>query len=324
MQHHPVCVYLGEALANYGFGAGHPFGHQRLPAFHTEFLRLGLDQHVCIQSPILAGHSLIEKFHAPEYVARVKLQSASGLGYLDYGDTPAVPGIFEAASYVVGSTVDAVRKIMDGTCRRVFIPIAGLHHARRDRAAGFCVFNDCGVAIEILRAEYNIQRIAYIDIDAHHGDGVFYSYEDDPDLIFIDLHQDGRTLYPGTGAPSETGKGNALGTKLNIAMPPGATDKDFIAAWAEVEKFLAASNPQFILLQCGADSIAGDPITAMRYSPLAHAHATRSLCELAEKLGHGRVLAMGGGGYDLGNLASAWNAVVQELINTPMLTLNRD
>lgn len=316
-----VCVYLGEELGRYGFGAGHPFGFQRLPAFETMFRDLGLDHVSCIKKPVFALPELIETFHTPEYIARVKMQSANGFGYLDYGDTPAVPGIFEAASYVVGSTVDAVREIMSGACQRAFIPIAGLHHARRDRAAGFCVFNDCGVAIEVLRKEFNVRRIAYVDIDAHHGDGVYYAYEEDADVIFVDLHQDGRTLYPGTGAASEIGKGAALHTKLNIPMRPGAGDADFFASWQAAEKFLASFRPEFILFQCGADSINGDPITAMHYTPAAHAHAARALCQLAERDCRGRLLAMGGGGYNLNNIAEAWNAVVKELIQAPSATL---
>ena len=113
---------------------------------------------------------------------------------------------------------------MHGECRRAFVPIAGLHHAARDRAAGFCVFNDCGVAIELLKRA-GLKRIAYVDIDAHHGDGVFYAFEDDPAVIFADLHEDGRYLYPGTGMAEEIGKGAARGMKLNVPLPPGADDQ---------------------------------------------------------------------------------------------------
>lgn len=146
--------------------------------------------------------------------------------------------MYEAASFVAGTVCDAIDRIIRKEYQRAFIPIAGLHHARRHIAAGFCVFNDCGVAIEYLRHQHNIQRIAYVDIDAHHGDGVFYSFEDDPELIFADLHEDGHFLYPGTGAATETGKGQAIGTKLNIPMPPHADDDAFMQAWEAVEEFL--------------------------------------------------------------------------------------
>jgi acetoin utilization protein AcuC len=177
------------------------------------------------------------------------------------------------------------------------------------------VFNDCGVVIEALRRCYDIKKIAYIDIDAHHGDGVFYSFENDPDLCFVDFHEDGHYLYPGTGFAAETGKGQAKGTKLNINMPPDSGDEDFIAKWSEVEAFIQLHAPEFIVFQCGADSIAGDPITHLRYTPHAHAYAAERLCYLADKHAKGRMLVMGGGGYNRASLARAWCAVVDKIAN---------
>ncbi len=309
-----VCVTIGEQLARYGFGEGHPFGPDRLAAFWTEAQAQGLDRQLIQCLPGSATREQLERFHTPEYVERVISQSATGEGYLDCGDTPAFPGIYEAACTVVGSVLDAVERIMKAECRHAFVPIAGLHHARRDSAAGFCVFNDCGIAIEILRLQYSLQRIAYVDIDAHHGDGVFYSFEEDADLIFADVHEDGRVLYPGTGAAEETGKGRARGTKLNIPMPPESSDDLFYPAWQQVEDFVDRHCPQFILFQCGADSIAGDPITHLRYTPAAHRHAAQRLKQLAEKHCQGRLLAMGGGGYNRDNLARAWTAVAAALL----------
>jgi len=206
---------------------------------------------------------------------------------------------------------------MAGEFRRAFVPIAGLHHAARDHAAGFCVFNDCGVAIELLRSRFGLRRVAYVDIDAHHGDGVFYAFESDAAVIFADLHEDGRYLYPGTGAAGETGRGAAEGTKLNLPLPPGADDTLFGELWPRVIAHLERFEPDFVILQCGADSIEGDPLTHLRLSPRAHARAAAELVALAEKLGHGRVLAVGGGGYDRSNLASAWSAVVESLMDAP-------
>jgi acetoin utilization protein AcuC len=203
---------------------------------------------------------------------------------------------------------------MSGQCRRAFVPIAGLHHAGRDHAAGFCVFNDCGVVIETLRRNSKLERIAYVDIDAHHGDGVFYAFENDPAVIFADMHEDGQYLYPGTGARTETGRGPAEGTKLNLPMAPGADDSAFDASWPQVIAHLEKFEPQFIVLQCGADSLEGDPITHLRYSAAAHGKAARELAQLADRLGHGRVLGLGGGGYNRQNLAQAWNAVVENLL----------
>ncbi len=309
-----VGVWHGEALARYGFGHGHPFGPDRLDAFWREMARRGLDRRVRVMAPAEAGRAEIERFHTPGYVARVIARSRTGEGYLDYGDTPAFPGVYEAAATVVGSTLDAVRRVASGGLAAGFVPIAGLHHARRDAAAGFCVFNDCGVAIETLRAELGLRRVAYVDIDAHHGDGVYYAFEDDPELFFADIHEDGRYLYPGTGAAEERGRGAAEGTKLNLPLPPYADDEAFLAAWERVEAFLDAARPEFILLQCGADSLAGDPITHLAFSPAAHAHAARRLRALAARHCAGRLVALGGGGYDRPNLAAAWCAVVEALL----------
>ncbi len=329
-----VRVYRSEQLAAYGFGQGHPFGPDRLDAFWNEAVRQGLDRRVDVCASVAATEDDLARFHTRDYIARVRAQSRTGEGYLDcgeaadatslsrgprlipVGDTPAFPGVYEAAGHVVGAVLDATAAMLDGKCRRAFVPIAGLHHARRDSAAGFCVFNDMGVAIETLRAVHSIKRIAYVDIDAHHGDGVFYAFEDDPELIFADIHEDGRFLYPGTGHVTETGKGAAQGTKLNIPLPPEAGDTEFFTAWDKVEAFVRAGRPEFILLQAGADSMSDDPITHLRYSAAAHAHAARRLCALADECCQGRLLATGGGGYNRANLAAAWCAVVKTMVES--------
>lgn len=309
-----VLLIAGEQIARYGFPDGHPFGPDRHEAFMRELHRSGLDGRVLRGSPRLATREELEAFHTAAYIDLVRERSVTGHGYLDAGDTPAWKGIYEAASSVVGATLNAVDAVMAGKARRAFIPIAGLHHAARGRAAGFCVFNDCGVAIEILRRKHGVKRIAYVDIDAHHGDGVFYGFESDPDLLFADLHEDGRHLYPGTGSSDETGSGAAQGTKLNIPLPPGADPAAYHAVWPQVERYLEEGRPEFILFQCGADSVADDPITHLRFTEEVHAHAAARLCAIADGLGHGRVVGMGGGGYNRRNLARAWTRVVQAFV----------
>lgn len=310
-----VCVYTGEQLANYNFGPSHPFGPQRHDAFTRELDRQQLRQRVCLCAPVMASRAAIEAFHTAAYIDKVITLSATGSGLLDAGDTPAFRGMYEASRFVAGTVLDGIDRIMSGQCAQVFVPIAGLHHARRDAAAGFCVFNDCGIAIEALRREHHIRRIAYIDIDAHHGDGVFYAFEDDPELCIVDFHQDGRTLYPGTGALGETGTGDATGTKMNVPMPVGANDELLMKLWPAAEAFIEKARPEFILLQAGADSLGGDPITQMQYSAATHGYVTKRLKALANRLCDGRLIALGGGGYDLTNLARAWSAVVTALLD---------
>jgi acetoin utilization protein AcuC len=311
-----VLLVAGDQIARYGFGDGHPFGPDRHEVFMRELHEAGMDGRVKRGVPRLATREELEYFHTPAYVDIVRDRSLTGHGYLDAGDTPAWKGVFEAASHVVGATLNAVDAVMNGSARRAFIPIAGLHHAARGSAAGFCVFNDCGIAVEHLRRNHDLKRIAYVDIDAHHGDGVFYAFESDPDLLFADLHEDGRSLYPGTGAASETGAGRAVGTKLNIPLPPGADDDDYRRAWARVEEYLVAGKPEFILFQCGADSLEGDPITHLRFSEEAHAHAAARLCAIADRVCQGRVVGMGGGGYNRRNLARAWTRVVGSFLDS--------
>ncbi len=310
-----VALYLSPALGAYGFGNNHPFGTDRMDAFFTETLKQGLDKQVQLISPNACEESDLVRFHTTDYVEKVKRQSKSGSGYLDAGDTPSYKGVYEAASTVVGAGLDGLQLMMEGRCSKIFVPIAGLHHASRESAAGFCVFNDAGVLIEKVRAQYGLQRVAYIDIDAHHGDGVFYAFESDPDLIFADIHEDGRFLYPGTGDAAETGVGEAVGTKLNIPLAPGADDQAFYQAWDELEVFVAAAKPELIILQAGADSVKGDPITHLAFTPEAHGFAALRLAKLANTVCNGRMIALGGGGYNRTNLALAWNEVVKGMLS---------
>jgi len=311
-----IFVARGEELSRYHFGATHPFGPLRYPAFIEEFNKRHLSNKVGLLAPVMCNENELALFHTTEYIQLVRNMSQQANGYLDDGDTPAFSGMYDVTRYIVGTTLDGVRRIMHGEFQRGFTPIAGLHHARRDAAAGFCIFNDCGVAVELLKQEFQLGKIAYVDIDAHHGDGVFYGLEDDPALCYVDFHEDGRYLYPGTGRIDETGTGAATGSKLNIPMPMYANDEAFLKLWDSAEQFILRAKPEFILLQCGADSIKGDPITHLHYTTRVHAHVARRLCAIAGQLGHGRVLAMGGGGYELKNLSQAWCDVIEAMLET--------
>ncbi len=301
-------VCLDPRLAAYGFGDGHPFGNDRFDAFAAEFRRRELTDRVTPLAAETADDSLLALFHTPEYLARLREASRSGSGFLDQGDTPAFPGIYEAAALVAGSVEAAARRLLAGEYDSAFVPIAGLHHARRDAAAGFCAVNDCGIVIEALKRA-GLERIAYVDIDAHHGDGVFYAFEADPAVLFVDFHEDGRFLYPGTGSADEIGTGPARGLKMNVPLPPRADDEVFMALWPAALRFIRNHAPQFVVLQAGADSIAGDPITHLRLSPAVHGRVAADLAALGVPL-----LGLGGGGYHRPNLAAAWCAVVEAMV----------
>ncbi|MFQ5624980.1 MAG: acetoin utilization protein AcuC [Paracoccaceae bacterium] len=283
--------------------------------FHARLEESGVAARADLRGCEPAERDELLAFHAADYLDFVAERCAAGSGFLDGGDTPAMPGIDGAAAAVVGAVIEALERVMDGSVRRAFVPIAGLHHAGRSHAAGFCVFNDCGVAIELLRRRHGLRRVAYVDIDAHHGDGVFYAFEEDEDLLFADIHEDGRMLYPGTGHAHETGTGAATGTKLNLPLKPGADDDDFRRAWTRVEAYLDTQRSEFIILQCGADSVAGDPITHLRFTPAAHGFAARRLCAMADRHCGGRLIGVGGGGYNRENLALAWTAVVSSFVD---------
>jgi acetoin utilization protein AcuC len=309
-----VALYIGESLGRYRFPEGHPFSIDRQRAFWDEAVRRRLDKRVTVRPPRPADYHELRRFHTDEHIGRVETGSRLGEGYLDYGDTPAFPGVFEAAAAVGGTALEALKRIMGGEATRSFQPVGGLHHARAHAAAGFCVFNDLALVIRSLREIHRVKRVAYVDIDVHHGDGVFYAFEDDPDLILADIHEDGRFLYPGTGHEYETGAGEALGTKLNLPLPPGAGNREFLQAWARALDHLRHHRPQFVVLQCGADSLLGDPLAHLRLTPEAHARVARDLRLLAEEMCQGRMMAFGGGGYDLDNLAAGWCAVLGEMV----------
>lgn len=312
-----TAVFFGDELARYGFGGSHPWGTDRIYAFWSRLQNEKI-ANIVIEQPEITTEEVVLSFHERNYVEMVKMASKQCRSIpLDRGDTPSFRGIFEAALYVVGSTLAALDIVMQGRdsagrkIEHAFVPIAGLHHARRDSAGGFCVFNDVGVAIIQARKKYGIKRIAYVDIDAHHGDGVFYEFEDDPLLFFADIHEQG--IYPGTGFASETGKGEAKGAKMNIPLEAGSNDSDFLRAFTKIQEFVDSCRPQLVFLNCGADSIAGDPLTDLRYSAHAHGHAAQVLHDLAHKHCNGRIIAVGGGGYNRTNIGAAWTEVVKAL-----------
>ncbi|HUI85859.1 MAG TPA: acetoin utilization protein AcuC [Nitrososphaerales archaeon] len=303
-----VGVLEGPELLKYSFPPPHPLNASRAEAFWKKLSETKIEKTTL--SPKMATAETIELFHLKEHVRFVQKASEYGSGTLDHGDTPAFKGVYEASQYMVGSTVEAAEQVLAGTVDHAFNPVGGLHHARRDSSAGFCVFNDICVAVEVLRQRHGLKKVLYVDIDVHHGDGVYYSYEEDPDLYIFDIHEDGRYIYPGTGSPSERGSGRAEGTKVNVAFQPGASDLDVYKQLPKLEKFVKAAKPEFIILQCGADGLANDPIGGLRYTAEAHGAIGSLLHRVSHEVCEGRLIALGGGGYDSQNCADAWVAVV--------------
>ncbi|MBO3840466.1 MAG: acetoin utilization protein AcuC [Candidatus Brockarchaeota archaeon] len=308
-------LVYGEELLSYSFGSGHVMNSKRIEAFFKalNMERLLSDDRVLLIKPRMATLEEIMLYHDKKYIEFVKRMSIEGNGLLDHGDTPAFPGVFEAASYVVGSTLAAFEAVVKREVKYAMNPMGGLHHARRGRAAGFCVFNDIGVLIEKARREYGLRRILYVDLDAHHGDGVMYDYYDDPDLFIVDFHEDGRYLYPGTGFENETGRGLAVGTKLNLILKPWASDEDFKEKMEKAKHFIIQKSFDLTIVQTGVDSIAGDPITHLKLSAYSHLSMISFLKELS-KSNTGPLIVLGGGGYNTDNIAEVWVKIVKKLI----------
>lgn len=315
-EHKVLGLVYGEELLSYSFGPNHVMNSRRIETFLKTLKSEGLlsNNKILLIKPRMATLDEIMLYHDRMYVKFVKKMSIDGSGLLDHGDTPAFPGVFEAASYVVGSTLAAFEAVMNRKVKYAMNPMGGLHHARRGRAAGFCVFNDIGVLIEKARREYGLRRILYVDLDAHHGDGVMYDYYDDSDLYIVDFHEDGRYLYPGTGFENETGRGAAEGTKLNLVLKPGASDYEFKEKMEKAKQFISQKSFELTILQAGVDSIAGDPITHLNLSAYAHLSMLSFLKDLSSRSIIGPLIVLGGGGYNVNNIAEVWTKIVKALI----------
>jgi|SRR6476661_4988782 len=315
-------VFFGEELARYSFGKSHPWNYDRIYHFQSKIQseHLDIDCRLKVEEPCLTDEETILMFHNKDYVELVKNFSRSGSGVLDMGDTPAFKGMFEASCFVIGSTLKALDIVATkkGGIEHAFNPIGGLHHARRDSAGGFCVFNDIGIAALVARKKYGLHRILYVDIDAHHGDGVYYEFQDDPLFFIADIHEDGNFLYPGTGSELETGIDQAEGTKLNIPLKPRSSDTDFIAAFHKIEEFIDnVAKFDLIIFQSGADCLADDPLAHLNYTSNAHRYSANVLHRISHEYCNGRIIALGGGGYNNINLSVAWVEVIKSFIKNP-------
>ncbi|MCI4331340.1 MAG: acetoin utilization protein AcuC [Thermoplasmata archaeon] len=317
-----VTVVADPRLRGYEFGPSHPFQVSsrwlavRLLEEEGFFIGRGAGERLELAEVPMATRAELLRFHLEEYLDRVdRAGDGDGRGFLDRGDTPAFPGCYGAASRVAGATLSALGVVLDSVGRRAFQPAGGLHHAHPGRASGFCIFNDVALAIATAIGPRREPRVAYIDIDAHHGDGVMYGFYDDGRVLDIDFHQDGRTLFPGTGAIEETGRGDGAGTKVNIPLPPGAGDRTFETLFLRVVPSLLRSfRPHAIVLQCGVDAHRGDGLAQLEWTPRSYELAVTTLAHLSDELCSGRLLVTGGGGYNAASVSRVLGRVPSWLV----------
>jgi acetoin utilization protein AcuC len=302
-----------DSVLKYDFGSEHPFKIRRVRMARDRLL--GSFQDLRIEPARGATRAEAELFHEPAYLDLVKRFSATGTGLLDGGDTPAFRGCYEASLSVVGATLRAVELVLSGEYAHAASFAGGLHHAGKGNASGFCIMNDCAVALAWLRKRFG--KVAYIDLDAHHGDGVMYGFYSDPGVIDVDVHQDGKTLFPGTGSHLETGSGEAKGTKLNLPLPPGSADDVFVSLFSDLAlPFLEEAKPEFLIVQCGADGLKGDPLAGLSFTQHGYLKVIEMVHEISHRICGGRLVLVGGGGYNPEAAAECWAGEYMALSGT--------
>jgi acetoin utilization protein AcuC len=294
----PLVVY-GPGSDAYDFGLRHPLTPRRFGPGVDLLRSLGADRFL---APAPAGDEALRRLHEPAYIEVVRGFSADpgraaerGIGP---GDDPAFTGMHEAAATVAGGSLAAMRAILGGEALHAFHPGGGLHHAMAGRASGFCIYND--VALAVAAGRDAGERILYVDLDVHHGDGVQALFWDDPLVMTVSLHESGDTLFPGSGSVDERGGPGAPGSKVNAPLLAGTGDASWIAALeAVLPRAVEAFRPTLLVTQHGCDSHLLDPLAHLRLTTRAYAAATRLLHAAAHEACGGRWLATGGGGYDV-------------------------
>ena len=308
-------VAWDERLASYDFGPQHPLAPIRVKLTMELAQTLGVLSRdgVTVTPAGSATDAELELIHDRQYIEVVKAAGTMAAGdsgpeldaamLLRHGlgteDDPVFAGMHEAAALVAGATLSAARAVMSGAAQHGASIAGGLHHAMRGNASGFCVYNDPAIAIAWL-LEHGIERIAYVDIDVHHGDGVQAAFWDDPRVLTISLHQHPATLFPGTGRPAETGGPAAEGSAVNVALPPGTRDAGWLRALdAVVPPLLRQFRPQILVSQHGCDTHWSDPLANLQITVDGQRSAHAAVHQLAHELTDGRWLLTGGGGYQL-------------------------
>jgi len=314
----PAALVWDPAVTSYRFRPDHPFNPKRLDLSISLIEALGLlDGTTCrMEAPRMATDEELLAVHSREYVDAVKRFSAGGstadAGRYGLGtdDTPIFPGMHDITALVTGATLRAAELVMSGEVKRSFSIAGGLHHAHHDRGSGFCVYSDLAVAIAWIRREHQA-RVLYLDYDAHHGDGVQGIFYADPEVLTLSLHESGRYLYPGTGFVDELGEGDGYGYSLNLPLEPFTED----GSWLDIHRKLLpevieAYRPDVIVVQNGCDGHSLDPLTHLRASTRLYEATIRIVCEVADSVCGGRVVATGGGGYAIWQVVPrAWTLI---------------
>ncbi len=319
-------VWYGDDAPWYDHGPEHPLRPARVILTHELIRAYGiLDGTAVVEVPARdATDDELALVHAAEYMDAVRRAGHGERGPwgrfgFGPGDNPVFPAMHEAAARVAGATLVAAEAVVSGRVDHAFNPSGGLHHAAADRASGFCVYDDPAIAIAWMLGN-GIERIAYVDVDVHHGDGPQGIFYDDPRVLTISLHQDGRTLFPGTGGVDEWGGGDAVGTKVNVPLPPFTGDDQWLAAFrAVVPPLVDAFEPQVLVTQLGCDSHHRDPLASLVLTTAAYRAAARELHDLAHRVTGGRWLATGGGGYQWAAVVPrAWTIYFAEMAGRPV------
>jgi acetoin utilization protein AcuC len=315
-----VAVVWDDALLGYTMGGDHPLHPVRLDLTMRLADSLGvLDSgRIQVVTPTPADEDLLTLVHDPAYLDAVRRAPGDphGVGHgLGTADNPVFENMYEAAALSVGGSVLAARMVHEGTAQHAVNIAGGLHHAMRNAASGFCVFNDAAIAIAwLLRQGY--ERIAYVDLDVHHGDGVQAAFYDDPRVLTVSIHQTPLTLFPGTGFPEETGDPEkALGSAVNLALPNGTDDSGWLRAFhAVVPSVLRAFQPQVLLTQCGCDAHHEDPLADLGLTVDGQRASYQAMHDLAHEVSDGRWIVLGGGGYGLVRcVPRAWTHLMAEV-----------
>jgi acetoin utilization protein AcuC len=298
-----VAAPWDRRLLEYDFGSSHPLNPVRVELTMALAEQLGVLARLDVTDFELASDELLQLVHTRRYIEAVKQAGETLLPDPSHGlgtpDDPVFMAMHEASALVAGASIAAVRAVYDGSHEHGVNISGGLHHAMPDRASGFCVYNDPAIAIAWLLAQ-GVERVAYVDIDVHHGDGVQAVFWDDPRVLTISLHESGRTLFPGTGDPADVGGPNAKGTAVNIAFRAGTGSDEWHAGFdAVVPSAVREFAPSYLVTQHGCDTHALDPLANLQLTVDAQRSAHAKLHDLGHEVCDGRWLAVGGGGYEL-------------------------